>query len=314
MPLRPDHNARRAAILNARPEVSQLVGPTAVTACLGIGVIVLQFGLAALLARQPLWMAAIAAFCVGGFAVHCLNCIVHEAAHNLVFERTPLNKILAIAVNVPSLVPSATAFRHYHLLHHHQFGVRGMDADIPADWEVRLVQNRSLRKLAWLLLLPVSYGLVHPCHVRARLPFDIWLIGNIAAIAVAWAAICWFLGWHAVAYLLLSTYFAVGPHPAGAHILQEHIAFDGGDGMASYYGPINLVSLNLGFHLEHHDMPAIAGWRLPALRRAAPEFYETHYQHKSRVLGLWRFVFDPGIGLNSRPIRDLMVRSTARTA
>ena len=175
MPQRPDHNTRRAAILNARPEVRRLLGPTTVTAWLGVGVIVLQFGLAALLARQPLWVVAIAAFCVGGFAVHCLNCIVHEASHNLVFESTALNKILAIAANVPSLVPSAMAFRHYHLLHHHQFGVRGMDADIPADWEVRLVQNSSLRKLAWLLLLPVSYGLVHPCHVRTRLPFDIWL-------------------------------------------------------------------------------------------------------------------------------------------
>jgi sphingolipid delta-4 desaturase len=308
MPLKPDHNTRRAAILSARPDVRELFGPASSTAWLGSAVVLLQFGLAAILAREPWWMLAVAAFCVGGFAIHCLNCVIHEASHNLAFESGALNKILAIAANTPSLVPSAMAFRHYHLLHHHHFGVRGMDSDVPADWEIRLVRNSRLRKLAWLLLLPFSYGAVHPCHVRVRVPFDVWLMANVGAVAAAWLAVWWLLGWHAIAYLLLSTYFAVGPHPAGAHILQEHIAFDGGDGMASYYGPINVLSLNLGFHLEHHDMPMIAGWRLPALHRAAPEFYDTHYRHKSRITGLLRFVFDPGIGLNSRPIRELSAR------
>jgi sphingolipid delta-4 desaturase len=118
-----------------------------------------------------------------------------------------------------------------------------------------------------------------------------------------------------VTYLLLSTYFATGPHPAGAHILQEHLAFDGGDGMASYYGPVNLFSVNLGYHLEHHDMPAIAGWRLPELRRIAPEFYASHFHHKSRTMGLWKFVFDRRIGLDSRPIQDVSpLRLAAKTA
>ena len=143
-------------------------------------------------------------------------------------------------------------------------------------------------------------------NVRARLPLDRWLALNVLFCALAWFGTLWFLGWPGVIYLLLSTYFATGPHPAGAHILQEHVAFDGGNGMASYYGPINIVSVNLGYHLEHHDMPAISGWRLPALRRAAPEFYNSHYRHRSRALGLWHFVFDDRIALDSRPIRDLI--------
>ena len=177
------------------------------------------------------------------------------------------------------------------------------------------MKNRTAGKLIWLLLLPVSYGLLHPMHVRARMPLDGWVLLNVATIAAAWAGVLWFLGWPAVIYLLLSTYLATGPHPAGAHILQEHLAFDGGSGMASYYGPINLVSVNLGYHLEHHDMPAISGWRLPALRRMAPEFYSSHYQHKSRALGLLRFVLDQRIALDSRPIREMRpARVTARSA
>lgn len=300
----PDHNARRAAILASRPQVTHLFGPTPATAGLGVGVVVLQFAIAALVAREPWWVAVAAALCIGAFAIHCLNCIVHECTHNLAFANGPANRLLAIFVNMPSLVPAAMAFRHYHLLHHHHFGVRGMDSDVPSAWEVRVVRNRSLRKLAWLLLLPVSYGVLHPVKVRARLPLDRWVLANAAAVAIAWAGVSWFFGWHAVLYLLVSTYFATGPHPAGAHILQEHLAFDGGDGMASYYGPINAVSVNLGYHLEHHDMPAISGWRLPALRRAAPQFYAGRFHHTSRTLGLWQFVSDRRIGLDSRPIRE----------
>lgn len=301
----PDHNARRAAILAARPDVRQLFGPTAATAWLGLAVVLFQFGVAALLSREPWWLAPIAALVFGAFAIHCLNCIVHECTHGLVFGNPAADRLLAIFVNMPSLIPSAMAFRHYHLLHHHHFGVRGMDSDVPSAWEVRLVDNRPFRKFLWLLLLPVSYGLLHPLKVRARLPLDRWVMVNILAAAVAWGMVVWLLGWHAVLYLLVSTWFATGSHPAGAHILQEHIAFDGGSGMASYYGPINRISVNLGYHLEHHDMPAISGWRLPALRRAAPEFYEGFYRHASRTMGLWRFVFDSRIGLGSRPIREI---------
>jgi sphingolipid delta-4 desaturase len=311
----PDHGARRAAILAARPDVKRLFGPTASTAWLGLGVVALQFALAALLVHAPWWAILACAIFIGAFVTHCLNCIIHECGHNLVFENNAANRALAIFVNLPSLIPSAMAFCHYHLLHHHHFGVRGMDSDVPTSWEVRAVKNRSARKLIWLVLLPISYGLLHPVNVRARMPFDRWLVLNLATVAAAWIGVIWFLGWPSVVYLLLSTYFATGPHPAGAHILQEHVAFDGGNGMASYYGPVNLVSVNLGYHLEHHDMPAISGWRLPALRQMAPEFYSSHYRHRSRVMGLLQFVFDRRIALDSRPIREMRLsRATAKSA
>jgi sphingolipid 4-desaturase/C4-monooxygenase len=311
MHLEPDHGARRAAILTERPDVKRLFGPTAATAWLGIGVVALQFALAAILVHAPLWVIFACALLVGAFAAHCLNCIIHECTHNLALESNAENRALAIFVNMPSLVPSAMAFRHYHLLHHHHFGVRGMDSDVPTNWEVRLIKNRSVRKLVWLLLLPISYGFLHPVNVRARMPFDRWLVLNFATSATAWFGVIWLLGWPSVLYLLLSTYFATGPHPAGAHILQEHMAFDGGSGMASYYGPVNLVSVNLGYHLEHHDMPSISGWRLPALRQMAPEFYSSHHHHRSRLLGMFQFVFDRRIALDSRPIREMRLSRAA---
>jgi sphingolipid delta-4 desaturase len=305
MPSDLNHKARRAEILRAHPAARTLFGPDPMVALFGIGAMGLQFGLAFWAAHLPWWGILLLAVGVGAFVMHAINCVVHECTHNLVFGTSRSNKAFALLVSLPGLVPSAVAFRHYHLLHHSFFGLRYMDSDVASHWEVRVVGRSSFRKLLWLLLLPLSYTVLHPLFVRRRLPLDRWLVANVVTTALTWVAIVLFAGWPAVAYLLVSTYLSVGPHPAGAHILQEHIAFDGGNGMASYYGPINLISVNLGHHLEHHDVPHIAGWRLPRLRKLAPQFYEDHVRHRSRLRGLWQFVTDANIGLDSRPIKEI---------
>jgi sphingolipid delta-4 desaturase len=299
-----NHTERRVAILKAHPDVRHLFGASPWTALFAVALVALQFLLAFAIRDQPWWAACLLAIFVGAFVIHGLNCVIHECTHNLVFRGAPRNKALAIVATLPSLVPAASGFRHYHLLHHRAFGIRRMDADVPLVWETKLVGKSWLMKLLWVLLLPFGYTVLRPFFVREKMPVDGWFLANILIVALMWAAVIHFMGWIAVTYLLVSTYLSVGPHPAGAHILQEHIAFDGGDGKASYYGAINWISVNLGYHLEHHDLPHVAGWRLPRIRRLAPGFYADHFVHSSRTLGLWRFIFDSGIGLDNRVGRD----------
>ncbi|KOB64204.1 putative dihydroceramide desaturase [Operophtera brumata] len=54
----------------------------------------------------------------------------------------------------------------------------------------------------------------------------------------------------------------------------------------SYYGPLNWITFNVGYHNEHHDFPAVPGSRLP--------------EHDSWSGVLYDFVTDPDIGPYAR--------------
>ncbi|HEX2216294.1 MAG TPA: fatty acid desaturase, partial [Xanthobacteraceae bacterium] len=71
----------------------------------------------------------------------------------------------------------------------------------------------------------------------------------------------------------------------------------------SYYGPLNIVALNLGYHNEHHDFPSIPWNRLPRLKAMAPEFYEPLKARSSWTRMLLQFIFDERFSLFSRVVR-----------
>jgi sphingolipid 4-desaturase/C4-monooxygenase len=311
------HRRRREAILRETPEIKLLFGNYPRTAWYAGCLVIFQFAIAGLVAERPWWMALIAAFAIGAFVAHYLNVIIHECSHNLVFRDSRLNKILAILVNLPALAPSAIAFRHYHLLHHRFMGRRGLDADVAPPWEVRVFGRSRFGKLIWLIAQPLTYSLIHPLQVKRRIVFDWWLLANIAMELMAIAAVAVLFGPISLLYLALSSYFAVGPHPTGAHIIQEHFMFEGDDETTSYYGPMNAVSINHGLHLEHHDFPTVAGPRLSELRRIAPRHYIGRFQHRSRLVTIWRFIMDREIALDTRAIRaeeDLHYQTARRAS
>ena len=80
---------------------------------------------------------------------------------------------------------------------------------------------------------------------------------------------------------------------------------EGGDQETfSYYGKLNRLTFNVGYHNEHHDFPSVPWIRLPQIRAVAPEFYEDLTAHTSWTRLLFRFLFDPEITLYSRMTRE----------
>ena len=110
--------------------------------------------------------------------------------------------------------------------------------------------------------------------------------------------------WIALAVILIclvaSFFFSVGFHPVGARWVQEHYTLDSAQETYSYYGPLNLVALNVGYHNEHHDFPNIPWNRLPRLKALAPEFYDTLKSHRSWTRLWLQFLVNPQYNLFSR--------------
>ena len=142
-------------------------------------------------------------------------------------------------------------------------------------------------------------------RVKEALVVDKWVILNIVVQFSFDFAVVYFFGWKSFAYLGMSFFFSVGLHPPGARWIQEHfLAFTHTNQETySYYGQLNSINLNVGFHNEHHDMPSIPWNNLPKLKAMAPEFYDNLVSHTSYTKLWLRFLFSQEVGMFSRVLR-----------
>ncbi len=296
------HHDRTRDILTAHPEVRGLIGRNPWSGALIAFVLALQFGLAATMASAPWWALLAVAWLIGAFANHATYVLIHEATHNLIFRKRWANHLAAILADLPNAVPAAISFRSYHLKHHSFQGVYELDADVPSVWEAKVVGTGPAGKALWLLLFPL-FQVTRPARLREIAFITRWTLLNWGMVLAVDLSVWYFLGPKALLYLIASIFFSVGLHPLGARWIQEHYLTDDPQETYSYYGPLNLLALNVGFHNEHHDFPSIPWNRLPDLKRMAPEFYDPLIAHNSWSKLLWRFIFDPKLSLFSRMIR-----------
>jgi sphingolipid delta-4 desaturase len=299
----PPHPERGRALFRTHPEAKRLVGPNPASFLVTLFVVTLQTGLAFLLRGQPWWLVLIVAYLFGALANHSLFVLIHEYGHNLVFRSAWANLVGGIITDLPNIVPSSVSFRIYHGMHHAYFGDPRLDPDIPTLWEARLVGNGTVRKAIWLFLFPFVQALrpLKLPDVKFATP---WTIASWGAAIAYNVAIFYLFGPVALLYLFASFYFSIGFHPVGARWIQEHYLVAPPQETYSYYGPLNVIQLNIGYHNEHHDVPTVAWNRLPALKRMAPEFYEPLVAHRSWLRLIWRFLTDKNLSPWSRVVHD----------
>jgi sphingolipid delta-4 desaturase len=207
-----------------------------------------------------------------------------------------------ILANLPMVLPSSVSFQRYHLRHHAYQGVYEMDADLPSRWEARLVGRSPLAKGIWLALFP-ALMITRAIRLKEVRIIDRWLLLNLALVTAFDGLVFWLWGAKALAYLFASFVFSVGLHPLGARWIQEHYLVSSPQETYSYYGRLNTVAFNVGYHNEHHDFPSVPWNRLPRLRAMAAAWYDSLVSHTSWTLLLVRFLFDRRLLLFSRMTR-----------
>lgn len=298
------HRGRTKEILKQHPEVRKLIGKNPMTFWYALGIVVFQIALAVLLRNQPWWLIVLVAYFVGAFANHALFVVIHECAHRLVFEKRLPNVLTGMLADLPMVIPGSVQFAKFHLKHHAFQGIYELDSDLPYHWEARLIGSSWWRKVLWLLFFPIVEGL-RPTRTRKEINF--WDLIFASSLIVQFGfdiAVVVLLGPMALLYLALSLFFGIGLHPLGARWIQRHYLMDGGTQETfSYYGPLNRLAFNVGYHNEHHDFPSIPWNRLPTLRRTAPEVYDGLVHHDSWTKLLFRFLFDSNVSLYSRIVR-----------
>ncbi len=301
------HHVRVRQILKQHPEVKELIGKNPYTIYMIIGLVAAQVGLSYWLRDASWWLIFLVAYGVGAFISHALWVMIHETAHGLIFKGKAPNLFAGMIANWPHIFPSSVSFQRYHLKHHAHQGEHDLDADLPDFWEAALVSNNPVKKALWFLFFPVF----QICRT-ARLNIDLldrWIVVNWIVQIAFDVAIVAFLGPKALLYMLISFFFSVGLHPLGARWIQEHyLTLDPIQETYSYYGPLNTVAFNVGFHNEHHDFPSIPWNKLPQIKSKAPAFYDSLISHMSWTKLFFTFIFDPKLSLYSRVLRKEKVK------
>jgi len=301
------HASRRKMILEKHPEIRELFGFDPMTKYYVTAVVITQIIIAYLLRSSSWGLLVLLGWTIGGGINHYLNLSIHEITHNLAFERPLHNRFFSMFVaNLPLGIASTITFQKYHMDHHIYQGVDEVDMDIPSLLETRLFTN-AWTKVFFVLLQPYFY-ILRPLVCKPK-PIGLWEIFNWCIQLSFNFAIIYFFSFKSFAYLIFSTFLGLGLHPMAGHFISEHYVFVKGYETYSYYGPLNIFALNVGYHNEHHDFPRIPGSRLPKVREIASEFYDSLPITNSWVLVLWDYVMDPTIGPFSRVKRHLPARS-----
>lgn len=297
------HAERRRTILQRHPNVAKLAGCEwrSKWICF-FALVVPQIGLS-IVSRHMSWpVYAIVAYVVGATLTQALFLAIHELAHNLFFVSSRANRLFSIVANLPVGIPFAIAFRVYHLDHHRHQGVDGIDTDLPSEWETRHVRG-PLSKLVWCSLQIVAYA-VRPCIERPLSPWTTpYLLLNVVVQVLFDSVMYGMYGGAPLVWMVVCVLLAGGLHPCAGHFVSEHYVFPHKHPTQetySYYGPLNRLTWNVGYHNEHHDFPSVPWSRLPTLHGMAREHYETLASCESWCGVLRDYVCRPEVGPWSR--------------
>lgn len=300
------HMIRHRKILEKYPQIKELYGPDIRLFPAVMGIIAAQFALSYYASTlENFWHWLFLCWSGGGLFTHWLSLANHELSHNLCFKKPIYNTALGITANLAQGAPSFVAFKKYHSDHHYYLNDEFKDPDCPTRWEAEFF-NTTVKKAGWMFF-NVYFYIFRPLIMIPKPPSALEIFNLFFVFAFDALVIVTFKnGSIMVLFNILSTWMGMGIHPIAGHFISEHYDLyndDNGQETYSYYGPLNYVAFNVGYHVEHHDFPRVPGFRLPQVTKIAPEFYENLNPRMSWTKVVYDYITHPDIGPFRRIIR-----------
>ncbi|XP_040594817.1 sphingolipid delta(4)-desaturase DES1-like [Mesocricetus auratus] len=293
------HAQRKREILAKYPEIKSLMKPDP-NLIWTISMMVLAQLVSFYLVQDLDWKWVLVwSYVFGSTINHSVTLGMHEISHSFPFghHRALWNSWFGIFANLPLGIPISVSYKKYHMDHHRHLGVGGLDVGIPTDFEAWFFCT-TFRKLVWVTFQPL-FVLLRPLVINQK-PITYLEIINTVTQIIFDIIVYYVFGIKSLVYMLAAALLGLGFQPIAGHFIADHYMFLKGHETYSYYGPLNFLTFNVGYHNEHHDFPNIPGKNLPLVRKIAAEYYDKLPQYNSWVKVLFDFVMDDTLSPYSR--------------
>jgi len=298
------HWKRKKIMMDADPAVMKLFKSYPLSSLYIVLIVLLQTVLTYFFKDSSYWILFLASYTIGAVADHAMWVLIHDCTHNVVLNSRYGNLFLHLVANIPLVWPSTLSFRYYHLMHHSNLNTAYGDPDVPSALENKIFGSTALGKTIWLCFFPyIQSARILRFKSENSKGVDPWIVANFLIQIIYTGSVYYFWGFRSVAYLTMSSTFALGLHPLGARWIAEHYAVEPKQETYSYYGILNKLAFNIGYHNEHHDFPQVPWVYLPQLKKRFPLFYTNLISHDSYIGVLYKFIFDPNFTLETRVVR-----------
>jgi len=292
------HAKRRRAILSKHPEIRELMRVDPSFKYVAFACAATQLLVAYLLRNEPLEFVIFMGIFVGTLYDCAITNSVHELIHELAIENNPLaNKFLTGFVNLALFLPFAAGYHRSHR-HHHAYLGTDLDNKYPTMEEALRYDQNLIGRLKYI------FG--HPLHGGPRwdriAPGDKpsqFIIWNERTVWLVDILMLIFWGYKSLVYLFLAFWINDTIFIQGSKNFVDHWVSETDSHTSSYYGWVNKINFNIGYHREHHDFPNIPGRYLAIVNKIAPEFYaDERYIAKNLFSAVWEILLaKPGKGL-----------------
>ncbi len=292
------HTFRRREILKVNPSIKKLYGPEWKSKWISLFLLFIpQIYISLNIHKLSYINYFLVSYFIGATITQALFLAIHELSHNLFFKNIKYNKLYSIFLNLPIGIPFSISFRDYHLEHHKHLGKFGLDTDLPSNIENKIVKGKYLKTI-WLSLQIVWYAF-RPILIK-QYPLTLYHTLNILSQLLFNTLIFKIFGIGPILYFLLCDLIAGGLHPCAYHFISEHYLLNkSSQETFSYYGKLNYLTWNVGYHNEHHDFPCIAWSKLPIVKENCTDYNKLIY-YKSWYKIFYKFIFNDNITLNNR--------------